>query len=33
VPFDETVSIEQPSLGETIVSSLLDCDWAKLGQV
>lgn len=33
VPFDETVSIEQPSLGETIVSSLLDCDWAGLGQV
>jgi dethiobiotin synthetase len=33
VPFDETVSIEQPSLGETIVSSLLDCDWAKLAQM
>jgi dethiobiotin synthetase len=33
VPFDETVSIEQPSLGETIVSSLLDCDWAKLAQI
>ncbi|MHC4184469.1 MAG: dethiobiotin synthase [Planctomycetota bacterium] len=33
VPFDETVSIEQPSLGETVLSSLLDCDWAKLGQV
>jgi dethiobiotin synthetase len=33
VPFDETVSIEQASLGETIISSLLDCDWAKLSQV
>ncbi|MHC4665565.1 MAG: dethiobiotin synthase [Planctomycetota bacterium] len=33
VPFDETVSIEQPSLGETIVSSLLNCDWAKLAQI
>lgn len=30
VPFDETVDIEEPSLGEVIVSSLTDCDWAQL---
>ncbi|MHC4476377.1 MAG: dethiobiotin synthase [Planctomycetota bacterium] len=30
VPFDETVDIEESNLGEVIVSSLSDCDWAKL---
>ena len=30
VPFDETVDIEESSLGEFIVCSLADCDWAKL---
>ena len=30
VPFDETVDIEEPNLGEFIVGSLMDCDWAKL---
>ena len=30
VPFDETVDIEEPNLGEMIVPSLMDCDWAKL---
>ena len=29
-PFDETVSMEEPSLGELITKSMLDCDWAKL---
>jgi dethiobiotin synthetase len=33
VPFDEAVGIEQPSLGEMIVSTLLDCDWARLARV
>ncbi|MHC4617451.1 MAG: dethiobiotin synthase [Planctomycetota bacterium] len=33
VPFDETVDIEQPCLGEMIVSTLLDCDWARLAQI
>ena len=33
VPFDEGVDIGQPSLGETIVGSLLDCDWAKLARI
>ena len=33
VPFDETVDIEAPNLGEFIVSSLMDCDWAKLAQM
>ena len=32
VPFDETVDIEEPNLGEMIVPSLMDCDWAKLAQ-
>jgi dethiobiotin synthetase len=32
VPFDEAVDIEQPSLGAMIVSTLLDCDWARLAQ-
>jgi dethiobiotin synthetase len=30
VPFDETVSIENPNLGEFIVDSLMDCNWEKL---
>ena len=30
VPFDETVDIEAPNLGEFIVGSLMDCDWSKL---
>jgi len=32
VPFDETVDIEEPNLGEMPVESLKDCDWAKLAQ-
>jgi dethiobiotin synthetase len=32
VPFDEMVDIESPNLGEFIVGSLADCDWAKLAQ-
>jgi len=32
VPFDETVDIEAPNLGEMIVPSLVDCDWDKLAQ-
>jgi dethiobiotin synthetase len=30
VPFDETVNIEKPNLGETILASLAGCDWEKL---
>jgi len=30
VPFDETVNIEEPNLGEFIIGSLTDCDWVKL---
>jgi dethiobiotin synthetase len=30
VPFDETVDIEEPNLGEFIVGSLMDCNWEKL---
>jgi dethiobiotin synthetase len=30
VPFDETVSIEKPNLGEFIIGSLMDCHWEKL---
>ncbi len=33
VPFDETVSVEEQSLGELVLSSLADCDWEKLAQV
>jgi dethiobiotin synthetase len=33
VPFDETVSIEEPNLGEVVIESLMDCDWAKLAQM
>jgi len=32
VPFDETVDIKEPNLGEFIVGSLIDCDWAKLAE-
>jgi dethiobiotin synthetase len=32
VPFDETVDIQEQNPGETIVPSLLDCDWAELAQ-
>lgn len=32
VPFDETVDVEAGSLGEVIVDSLADCDWAKLAR-
>jgi dethiobiotin synthetase len=32
VPFDETVDIEGPNLGEFIVGSLMECDWSKLAQ-
>ncbi len=32
VPFDETVDIEAPNLGEVIVPSMMDCDWTKLAQ-
>jgi dethiobiotin synthetase len=32
VPFDETVDIEEPNLGEFIVGSLMDCDWEKLAE-
>jgi dethiobiotin synthetase len=33
VPFDETVNIKEPCLGEVIVDSLTDCDWRKLSQL
>ncbi len=33
VPFDETVDIKAPCLGEVIVDSLTDCDWCKLSQL
>ena len=33
VPFDETVDIEAQSPGETIVPSLLDCDWSELARI
>jgi len=33
VPFDETVDIEEPCLGEVIVDSLTDCDWRNLSQL
>ena len=32
VPFDETVDIEEPNLGEFVVGSLMDCDWVKLAE-
>jgi dethiobiotin synthetase len=30
VPFDETVDIEQCRLGEVVIESLTDCNWAEL---
>ena len=33
VPFDETVDIAEACLGEVVVPSLEDCDWAKSGQI
>ncbi|MHC4737726.1 MAG: dethiobiotin synthase [Planctomycetota bacterium] len=33
VPFDETVDIKEPCLGEVIIDSLTDCDWYKLSQL
>ena len=33
VPFDETVSIQEQNLGEFIIDSLSDCDWANLAQM
>jgi dethiobiotin synthetase len=30
VPFDETVNIEKPNLGELTIGSLMGCDWEKL---
>ncbi|UCC23480.1 MAG: dethiobiotin synthase, partial [Planctomycetota bacterium] len=33
VPFDETVDIHQPNLGEFIVPTLAECDWAKLARI
>lgn len=33
VPFDETVNIEKPNLGETIIASLVGCDWEKLASI
>jgi dethiobiotin synthetase len=30
VPFDETLDIEEPNLGEFVVESLMNCDWEKL---
>lgn len=30
VPFDETVNIEKPNLGEVALASLTGCDWEKL---
>ena len=33
VPFDETADIEAQTLGEVIIPSLLDCEWAKLAQI
>jgi dethiobiotin synthetase len=32
VPFDETVNIEKPNLGGTILASLVGCDWGKLAE-
>ena len=32
VPFDETVDIETGNLGEVVIDSLLDCNWAKLAR-
>lgn len=32
VPFDETVDIQEQDLGEFLLDSLADCDWANLAQ-
>jgi dethiobiotin synthetase len=32
VPFDETASVEEMTLGEVIVPSLSDCDWPNLAK-
>jgi dethiobiotin synthetase len=32
VPFDETVNIQKPNLGELIIGSLRDCNWEKLAK-
>jgi dethiobiotin synthetase len=32
VPFDEAVDIENTNLGEVVVESLSDCNWAKLAR-
>lgn len=32
VPFDETVDIREPNLGEFIVPTLAERDWVKLAQ-
>jgi dethiobiotin synthetase len=32
VPFDETVGIEDLKLGESVLSSLADCNWAELAR-
>jgi len=32
VPFDETVDIQEPNLGELIIPTLAERDWAKLAQ-
>ncbi len=32
IPFDETVDIREQDLGEFIIDSLADCDWASLAQ-
>ena len=32
VPFDETIDIEEPNLGEFIIGSLADRDWEKLAE-
>ncbi|UCF43155.1 MAG: dethiobiotin synthase, partial [Planctomycetota bacterium] len=33
VPFDETVDIQEPSLGEFIIPTLAECGWAKLARI
>jgi dethiobiotin synthetase len=33
VPFDETLDITEPNIGEVIVPSLQGCDWANLGRI
>jgi len=33
VPFDETVDIEEPNLGQFTIDSLAECDWTKLARI